>query len=159
VQDDKKIKVGNELAVTPDSSSSPAQPTGQTPVSSRRQAFDDVLRPLTPEDLASPGTQKIILYMLQQTQADNDELDGYVERFHDADKRAALLQQERDSERNKSKVIDIIIISGTTIGGALFGAGLYFIGKTPQDVTSAIVAFVFGILIVGGAIAARGAQR
>src|SRR5207244_1208023 len=58
----------------------PPEPTAQahTPASGRRQAFDDVLRPLTPEDLASPGTQKIILYMLQQTQAENEALSGYV---------------------------------------------------------------------------------
>ena len=157
--DVNKSKEGPESAAASDSSSPLATPAGQTPVSGRRQAFDDVLRPLTPDDLASPGTIQLILYMLKQTQADNDELEGYVERFHEADKQAAILQQQYNAERKTSKVIDIIVISGTTIGGSVLGVGLYFLGKTPQDITSAIVAFVIGIVIIGGATTAKVAQR
>jgi len=97
--ENKQLRETPEVSVIPQQPSVPPLPIGQTAVSGRRQAFDDVLRPLTPEDLASPGTQKIILYMLQQTQSENELLTGYVERFHDADKRAAILQQQNDAER------------------------------------------------------------
>jgi hypothetical protein len=141
------------------SGSQPEPPSSPTPVSGSRQAFDDVLRPLTEEDLKSPGTQKLILYMLQQANSKNDSLDGYVERFHEADKRAAVLQEQFNAERKVSKVIEIIVLCGTTIGGLLFGTGIYFIGKTPPDYTSAIVAFVLGLLLIAGSITAKVAQR
>ena len=138
-----------------------AEPTAQpqTPAFGRRQAFDDVLRPLTTEDLASPGTQKIILYMLQQTQAENDALGGYVERFHEADKRAAVLQQQLDHERVISRATDIAVTAGTTIGGAVLGVAFYFFGKTQPDNFSGAIALVLGFLLVAGALAIKAAKR
>jgi hypothetical protein len=141
----------------------PATPvtlTEQTPVSGRRQAFEDVLRPLTPDDLASPGTQKIILYMLQQAQSENEQLEGYVERFHEADKRAAVLEQQYDAERKTSKVIDTLTMSGTAIGGSLFAVALYFFRKAPQpEIPSGLVFLVLSLVVFGGAIIAKLAKR
>src|ERR1041385_8104936 len=68
-----------DVSAAPAASQLPAGPpslTGQTSVSGRRQAFADVIRPLTTEDLASPGVQKMILYMLEQSEAKNEELEG-----------------------------------------------------------------------------------
>lgn len=97
--------------------------------------------------------------MLQQAQAENEQLEGYVERFHEADKRATLLQQRCDSERKISKVIEIIVIAGTTLGGAVFGMAFYFWAKTPPDNISAIVALVISVALIAGAVAAKVAQR
>jgi hypothetical protein len=101
-----------------------APATNLVPSSGRRQAFDDVMTPLTPDDLASPGTQKLVLYMLQQKQAEVVELNGYSERFHDSDKRAAVLQEKLDAQKKFSKSVEIAVITGTTVGGALIGVAL-----------------------------------
>src|ERR1035437_8603479 len=120
-------KLNNEQ--TPQASVSSTPPTGApttnlVPSSGRRQAFDDVMTPLTPEDLASPGTQKLVLYMLQQKQAEVIDLTGYSERFHDSDKRAAILQEKLDAHTKFSKSVEIAVITGTTVGGALIGVAL-----------------------------------
>jgi hypothetical protein len=153
-------KPGNAAppADSADSSVVPASPAS-TPVTGRRQAFDDVLTPLTPQELSSPGTQKIILYMLQQAQSENDQLEGYRERFNDADKRAAILEEQLKAERKTSVTVEIIIIGGTTLGGAVFAAGFYFLGKTPPEPGAADLSFIVGLLMIAGAIAARVAKR
>jgi hypothetical protein len=121
------------------------------PSSGRRQAFDDVMTPLTPQDLASAGTQKLVLYMLQQSQNQVIELSGYSERFHESDKRAAVLQEKLDAQSKFSKSVEIAVITGTTLGGALIGVATYFWAKTPPDNTSGWLALVIGALLVIGA--------
>src|SRR2546430_14984226 len=69
-----------------------AVPTTEgTPPSGRRQAFRDLRRELTPDDLKNPGVHKMLLDQLDRADADCERLGGYVERFHEADKRAAVL--------------------------------------------------------------------
>ncbi len=97
--------------------------------------------------------------MLRQAKAENARLGGYVERFGEADKRAAVLEQQFEGERKTSRAVEIIVIVGTTIGGAIFGVAFYFFGKTPPDTTSGVIALAVGVVMVGGAIAAKIAQR
>jgi hypothetical protein len=123
-------------------------PQAQPPPSGRRQAFDDVLRPLTPEDLSSPGTQTIILHMLQEARAKADALSGYVERFNDADKRAAILQEQLSHERKTSKATEVAATSCTTLGGTIVGVALYFFRAQPDGIAG-VVALVIGGLMIG----------
>ena len=146
--------------------SGPGNPSGdiqnqteQAPVSGRRQAFDDVLKPLTQEELASPGTQKLVLYMLQQAQASADQFEGYVERFHEADKRAAVLEEQLENRIRMDRTVEIAIITGTSFGGALIGVGTYFWGKTPPDVVAGWIAVTLGIGFILGSIAVKIAKR
>jgi len=143
----------------PTSAATPAPAPTATPTSGRKQAFDDVMLPLTNEDLASPGTQKVILFMLTQSQTENVQLSGFVERFHEADKRAALLQQQCDSERRTSNAIDVIALGGTTLGGIIFALGGYFLGKNPADTASAVISFLVGIAVFVVAIVAKLGKR
>jgi len=97
--------------------------------------------------------------MLRESQTENDRLAGFVDRFYEADKNAAILEQERDSERKISKAVDIIVLGGTTLGGIIFGVGLYFLGKSPPDKISGTISFLIGIAIIVVAIVARVAKR
>jgi len=73
--------------------------------------------------------------MLQQARSDADQLEGYVERFHDADKRAAIVQEKLDAQTKISKAVEIAVIVGTTLGGALMAMATYFCGKPQPDMT------------------------
>jgi hypothetical protein len=97
--------------------------------------------------------------MLTQSQTENDRLSGFVDRFYDADKRAALLQQQCDSEHKTSKAIDTIVLGGTTLGGIVFGVGLYFVGKSPAEPVFAVICFLVGVALVVCGIAARAVKR
>src|SRR6266478_2139713 len=61
------------------------------PSSGRRQAFKYIRRQLTEADLASSGVQKMLLEELQLAEDRCDTLESYIERFHEADKRSAVL--------------------------------------------------------------------
>ena len=46
-------------------------------------------------DLKSPGVQKMLLDELERADAECEGLQSYASRFHDADKRAAVLEETR----------------------------------------------------------------
>lgn len=133
--------------------------TDQAPVTGRRQAFDDVLKPLTPEELASPGTQKLVLYMLQQAQTSADQFEGYVERYHEADKRAAVLAEQLESRARIDKSVEIAVIAGTAFGGALMGLGTYFWGKSTPDTLAGWMTFLLGLGFIIGSVCVKIAKR
>lgn len=85
--------------------------------------------------------------MLQEARAKADALSGYVERFNDADKRAAILQEQLNYEKKTSKAMEVAATSCTTIGGVIFGVALYFFRK--PDAIAGAVALVIGGLMIG----------
>jgi len=149
----------SEPQQTPEINAAEPPPTAsgssQAPISGKRQAFDDVLVPLTPKDLADPGTQKLILHMLQQARTDADQAEGYILRFYDADKRAAILQEKLDSSNKISKTTEIAVMTGTTLGGALIGMASYFWAKSQPDLGAGVFVLVIGVFLLGGAIAVK----
>src|SRR5258708_6140348 len=64
-----------------------------TETTGRRQVFRDIRRQLEEGDLASKGVQKLLLNELETSEGDCEALRAYVERFHEADKRAAVLDE------------------------------------------------------------------
>jgi hypothetical protein len=60
---------------------------------------------------------KILMDELEQAEADRDEYKGYVDRYHEADKRALIL-----AERLKtSKAFEILSNAWLALGGAIIG--------------------------------------
>jgi hypothetical protein len=88
-------------------------PVGTPP--SGRQAFlitfREIRKELAQSDLSSPGVQKLLLDELEQADANCENYRAYVERFHDADKRAAVLEEQTKT----IKSIDVFL--GVGIGG------------------------------------------
>lgn len=117
----------------------------------RRQAFRDVRRQIEEADLGNPAIQKMLLDDLERAEAECEILHGYVERYHDADKRAAVL----DERLRTKKSLEIFFGVGVGMGGTIMGLAPFFWDKQPQG---ALVLLV-GILLVMGATVGRTVAR
>ncbi len=84
---------------------------------SGRRAFSEIRRQLSVEELTSAGVQKLIIEDLDRAELECEGLQGYVERYHAADKRAAVLEEQVRSKR----AFDILHSLCLTIGGVLVG--------------------------------------
>ncbi|MBK6942613.1 MAG: hypothetical protein IPH13_20750 [Planctomycetes bacterium] len=82
-----------------------------------RQSFTKVPRTLADKDLASPAVNKMLLDDIDRLERENIDLSDYLCRYHDADKRAAVLQ----SQLTFSKSSEILFAVCLTIGAALIG--------------------------------------
>jgi hypothetical protein len=113
----------------------------------KRQAFRDIRRQLQEQELSSPGVQKLLLEELETADAKCDVLEGYVERFHEADKRAAVLQEKLTTQT----AFDILFGAGVGLGCAIMGlAPLFWDGSIKGPITLGV-----GFLLVAGTTAAR----
>jgi hypothetical protein len=132
-----------------------AGPTGRADVrvegnvapTSRRQAFRDVRRQLSDDDLASPGVQKLILDELERAEAECDQLRGYIDRYHEAEKRAAILNERLKPIRS----IDLLFGVGVGLGGAILGLAPVFWTEKLQ----AVICLIVGALLILGSVAGR----
>jgi hypothetical protein len=121
-------------------------PTGTSvPASGRRQAFRDVRRELTDADMASPGVQKMVLDELEQAEAECEQLRAYIERYHEADKRAAVLEEKLRPIR----ALEILFGVGVGLGGAIVGLSPFFWESRLQGVLCLVVgiSMIFGSTI------------
>ena len=121
-------------------------PVSTVPPSGGRKAFRDIRRQLSDDDLTSPGVQKLILDELERTETDCDALRGYVERYHEADKRAAILESRLVTQT----ALEILFAVGIAAGGILIGLAqpLWAQGALGQ-----IVLGIGAILVVSSAVA------
>jgi hypothetical protein len=91
--------------------------------------------------------QKLLLDELEQAEAVSDQLRGYMERFHEADKRAAILEEKL----KPVLAIDILYTVGVGLGCAIIGLAPFFWTNRLQG----LICLALGILMVGGSVAAR----
>jgi len=104
-------------------------------------------RTLSDEDLASPGAQKLLLDALEQADTQIEVLSGYVERFHGADKRAAILEERV----KQSRAADIMFAVGLGLGGVILGLVPSLWSNGPIG----LIALAVGAVMIVGAIVAR----
>ena len=126
----------------------PQTPGTSVPSSGRRLAFRDIRRQLTDTELSSTGVQKLLLEMLEEADVNCDHLQPYVELYHEADKRAAILGEQLKTPRR----IEIFFGVGVGLGGAIIGLTPFF-GEIKSEYgwNTAII----GLLLVGGATVGR----
>ncbi len=117
----------------------------------RREAFREIRRQLSEEDLSSRGVQKLLLDELERAEAECEILIGYVERFHEADKRAAVL----DERVKTATALEIMFGVGIGVGGAIMGLAPLFW----QDQPKGYIALAVGLLLSLGATIARLMKR
>lgn len=122
------------------------QSTAVATVSGKRQAFRDIRRQLQDTELSNPGVQKLLLDELDQSEAECELLHAYVERFHEADKRAAVLEEKLRG----NTAFDILFTVGVGLGCAIVGLSSLFWGQGPRG---PIVLVVGALLVLGAAIA------
>jgi len=128
-----------------------APPAEPTPPSGRRQALRDLRRQLSDDELTSPGVQKLLLDALEQADAKCEELAGYLARFHEADKRAAVLEEKLRTQT----ALEIAFGVGTGLGGAIVGLAPVFWNQQPQG----YIVLVVGCLLIVGSVIARAVKR
>jgi hypothetical protein len=116
--------------------------------SGKRQAFRDIRRQLTDDDLRSLGVQKLILEELERAEAQCELLQSYVERFHDADKKVGILEVKLKT----NTTIEIMFSVGIGLGGAIIGLVPFFWAPGKPH---GIIALIVGIALIGGAVVAR----
>lgn len=130
----------------------PQEPTGDQPPlvtkgTSGRKSFSKARREMTEEELSSPAAQKLLLDEVERLEADCIEYSGFRTKFHEIDKRAAILD-----ERFKTKVsIEIIHVACITVGAAALGYAPSIWSNQP---TAWLVA-IFGTVLVIAAIVAK----
>ena len=124
-----------------------AESISAVPATGGRQSFRNIRRQLTEEELTAPGVQKLLLDELEGAEAEREASQTYVSRFHEADKRAAILE-ERSRLSTATEVMFAVMLA--------VGSGIMGLGASLWDKGGAgILVVVLGGLLVGGAIVAR----
>lgn len=121
------------------SASEPTAPSG------KRQALRDLRRQLKDDELANPGVQKLLLDALESKDAECEALSSYVQRFHEADKRASVL----DEKMKTHSAIEIGFGVGVGIGGVIIGLAPVYWNQQPMGT---ILLIVGALLIIGGSV-------
>ena len=116
------------------------------PASGRRAAFRDVRRELTDAELSGPGVLKLLLDNLEEAWAEIEKLRSYVTRFHEADKKAAVLTEKVTAVT----AIEILFGVGVGLGGTIIGLTPYFYSVKPEY--GQITALVGLTMMIGSAI-------
>jgi len=137
----------------PPTTGAPAPPAAgpSVPPSGKRQAFRDIRRQLTDTDLTSPGVQMLILDELERAESQCELLQVFVDRYHDADKRAAVLEERGRTARS----VELLFGVGVGVGCAIIGLAPFFWNNRAQGVLTLIV----GAVLVAGAVIARSVKR
>ena len=115
------------------------------PLTGGRQSFRDIKRQLVESDLQSPGVQRMLLEELERAENQCSILQGYVDRFHDADKRAAILTEKLKTQT----ALEIFFGVGVGVGCAMVGLAPSLWAAGLAGPLSLILG---GILVLGSAI-------
>lgn len=122
-----------------------------TPLSSRRQVFGELRRALSEDDLSSSGVHKMLLDELERAEAECALLSAYVERYHEADKRAAVLEERARPQT----ALEIAFGAGLGLGGAIIGLAPLFWTDQPKG----WIALLVGLLMMVAATIARAVKK
>jgi hypothetical protein len=114
--------------------------------SGKRQAFSNIRRQLSETDLASPGVQKMLLEELDRAESQCEVAEGFRERFHTADKEAAILREKLKT----ANTVEVFFGLGVAIGSAMIGLAPYFWDKRAEGM---ILLTVGAIMCIGSSIA------
>ncbi|MDE6507920.1 MAG: hypothetical protein K2L04_05615 [Alistipes sp.] len=83
----------------------------------RTNAFSKLDRALAEEDMQSKGTQRLLLNELDKYEECKRELESYQTRYHEKDKRCAVLEEKV----NQNTAFEIICSIALSIGALLIG--------------------------------------
>jgi hypothetical protein len=97
--------------------------------------------------------QKLLLAELEEAQAECEVITAYVGRFHEADKRAAVLEERL----NRDTALEIGFGVGLSAGGAIIGLAPLFWSASEQP--KGWLALIIGVLLVVGATVMRVVKR
>jgi hypothetical protein len=111
-----------------------------------RRALSGLKRELTDQELAEPGTQKMILEEIERLSDENGRLSSFEDDFHRVDKDLAVVKEKQ--KRN---------IAAEIVSGSCLAVGAAALGYAPAvwaSPPSGAIALVFGaVLTISGIIA------
>lgn len=125
----------------------PQAPTAQAivPAPKGRQSLARVRRELSEDELASPAVQRLLVEDLERLQHEAVDLGEYRERYHVADKRAAVMEEKLK-----------LSVAGEVVFGVCLSAGAAILGYAPllweKQPNGWIAVTLGGLLMVGGVV-------
>jgi hypothetical protein len=120
-----------------------------------RQVFRDIRRQLTDAELSHPGVQKLLLDNYERAELRATDLEAYVNRFHEADKRAEVLEEKLKTDKS----VEVLSSFGMAIGGAILGLSPYFFDKFSGNWFFGVAALVLGGAMMTGSAIGRAMKR
>lgn len=127
---DTEILVGNEASSVDENTKQPG--TG---------AFSKINRELVEADLKNPSISRVLLEQIDTLKGDKIELSGFREKFHEVDKKAAVLEVQASGE-SKFQILYSLCL---TIGGIVFGVAF----TTQNETRYVLIASGLALLIIG----------
>jgi len=149
------MQIGAAMAEPEDETGDPGEPEvtdagiglPALKVQGGRRSLARVRREMTDEELSHPAVQKMMLDELERLDREREGLVPYREKFAEADKQCAILQ-----EKLKPKVAADVFFGGcTTIGAIMVGVAI-------SDLSVGILGYAslgLGVALVGVGIAAK----
>jgi hypothetical protein len=123
-----------------------SRPVTEEEVPKSHRAFSRLKRELSDDELNSPGVQKLLLEYLAQAEEEITELKSYQDRYHEVDKKNAVLE-----EKQKADVVAEFLSTGTIAVGA---AALVYGPSEWSHQPSGTISLVFGgVLTLVGILA------
>ena len=119
----------------------------RAPVSKVRRALSSLKRELSDDDLASPGTQKMLLEELERLTEENSSLSSFRSLFHESDKKVAILGEKQ------KKNISFEVISGACL--AIGSASLGYAPSVWDHPPSGPILIAFGVVLTIGGVVAK----
>ncbi len=116
-----------------------------------RRAFTNVRRELSDEELSSPAVQRMLIDDIERLEKENFDLLEYQEKFHEADKKAAILE-----EKLKASVTQEIAFGVCLTLGA---ASLAYAPSVWTNQPTGWIAIAFGAFLIIGGIASKVVKR
>jgi len=135
--------------MTETESQEPAAPSDPGPVepAKGRQSFSKLRRELSDDELTSPAVQRMLLDDVDRLEREASELRAMRDKYHDADKRCAVL----DEQRRGANSAEIQYGMCLTLGSVALGFAPTLWPHQPAGWVSVL----FGIALVGGGVVSK----
>jgi len=132
-----EVKVGDSIAAV-----------AVVATSGKRQAFSNIRRQLSEADLASPGVQKMLLEELDRAESQCEVAEGFRERFHSADKEAAVLREKLKTVT----AMEVFFGLGVAMGSIMIGLAPYFWDDKGRG---GLLLAIGTVVLIGSAVARK----
>lgn len=117
-----------------------------------RPAFRKLRRELNDDELASPAVQRMLIDDLESLAEESSKLKEYQDKYHTADKQAAVLEEKLKERVSQDIVFGVCL----TVGAAALGyAPTIWDTKEP----SGWFAIAFGVILIVSGIASKVVKR
>jgi phosphotransacetylase len=116
-----------------------------------RRAFINVRRELSDDELLSPAVQRMLIDDIERLEKEKFELSEYCEKFYEADKRSAILEEKVKSSVSQEVIFSVCL----TVGSAALGYAPSVWASQPTG----YISIVFGVVLIIGGIASKVVKR